>query len=114
MLKRLRWITFGVVLGVAGTVWVRWRFRRRLDRAVAAVLPGGLSGRAVTTLRDMGRRLRSALEAGREERARREAELWHDLEGQPRHAKHARPGGAVHRRPGAGARASGGELHPHR
>lgn len=98
MLKRARWILFGVVLGVAATVWVRRRVLRRLDRAVSSVLPGGLSGDAATTLREAGARVRAAIDAGRDERARREAELWAELGGQPRHAKHARPAASAHRR----------------
>lgn len=107
MLKRARWLAIGVVLGVAGTLWVRYRLRRRLDRAVATVLPGGLSGDAATTLREAGARVRAAIDAGRDERARREAELWAELGGQPRHAKHARPAPTAHRRrPPAAARPS--------
>lgn len=111
MLKRARWVAFGIVLGVAGTVWVRRRFRRRIDQAVAALVPGGLSDGPMASLRDARSRLRAAVDAGREERARREAELWDDLEGQPRHAKHARPSGTAHRRPSSGARVPGGGVH---
>ena len=98
MLKRARWLTVGVVLGIAATLWVRHRLLRRLDRAVATVLPGGLSGDAATTLREAGARVRAAIDAGRDERARREAELWAELEREPRHAKHARPAATAHRR----------------
>lgn len=114
MLKRARWVAVGILIGVAGSFWVRRRFRRRLDRAVATVLPGGLSGGAATSLREAGARVRAAVDAGREERARREKELWDDLEGQPRHARHARPTAAVHRGPPGGVRAAGGGVRTRR
>ncbi|MGH9087086.1 MAG: hypothetical protein ACRDYZ_03100 [Acidimicrobiales bacterium] len=112
-MKRARWVAVGIVIGVAGSVWVRRRFRRRIDRAVATVLPGGLSGGAATSLRQARSRLRIAVDAGREDRARREAELWDDLEGQPRHAKHARPA-ALDRQPPSAARARGGAVRTRR
>lgn len=87
MLKRLRWMAIGAVAGVVLTLWVRRRIYRRLDRAMSAVVPGGLSGDAAGAVRDAGSRVRAAIETARRERSRREAELWADLEAQPAHAR---------------------------
>lgn len=114
MLKRARWVAIGILIGIAASVWARRRLRRRLERAVAVVLPGGLSGGAAASLRQTGARLRAAVDAAREERARREAELWDGLEGQPRHAKHARAPRVAHRRPTGVTGHLGGGVRTHR
>ncbi|MGH9082164.1 MAG: hypothetical protein ACRDY3_07650 [Acidimicrobiales bacterium] len=81
MLKRLRWLGTGALLGVGGALWTRRRLVRRLDRAVSVVVPGGLSGDVAVAARQAGARVRAAVEAGRDERRRREAELWAQLDG---------------------------------
>lgn len=74
-MKRPLWLATGTALGVAGTLWVEQRVRRRLRRAAAILSPSIEASRAVDSLRGAQDRARAAIEAGRSERRRREAEL---------------------------------------
>ena len=74
MMKRPFWFGTGLAAGVAGTLWAEQRIRRQM----AKLTPNHVANEAV---RQIGGRVRSAVDAGRQERDRREAELWADLEG---------------------------------
>ncbi len=74
MMKRPFWFGTGLAAGVAGTLWAEQRIRRQM----AKLTPNRVANEAV---RQIGDRVRSAVDAGREERTRREAELWAELEG---------------------------------
>ena len=73
MIRRPMWLAAGTALGAGGTLWLEHRLRRR----VQAWLPH--EGDPLATVRQVGGRVRAAAEAGRTERARREAELWCQL-----------------------------------
>jgi|HubBroStandDraft_6_1064221.scaffolds.fasta_scaffold895324_2 hypothetical protein len=69
MMKRPFWFGTGLAAGVAGTLWAEQRIRRQ----VAKLTPN-------EAVRQIGDRVRAAVDAGREERDRREAELLADLD----------------------------------
>jgi hypothetical protein len=73
MMKRPFWFGTGLAAGVAGTLWAEQRIRRQ----VARLSPNHVANEAV---RQIGDRVRSAVDAGRQERDRREAELWAELD----------------------------------
>jgi hypothetical protein len=73
MMKRPFWFGTGLAAGVAGTLWAEQRIRRQ----VARLSPNHVANEAV---RQIGGRVRSAVDAGRQERDRREAELWAELD----------------------------------
>ncbi len=97
MMKRPFWLGTGVVLGVAGTLWAEQRVRRAVDQTVAKLTPTHMATEAAQSVRQLGDRVRAAVEEGRQERARREAELWDELD-----AGHLR-GGTARTRPAAGS-----------
>jgi hypothetical protein len=73
MMKRPFWFGTGMAAGVAGTLWAEQRIRRQIAR----LTPNYVANQAV---RQIGDRVRSAVDAGRQERDRREAELWAELD----------------------------------
>ncbi|HEX3946156.1 MAG TPA: hypothetical protein VHW47_00560 [Acidimicrobiales bacterium] len=91
-MKRPFWLATGVVLGVSGTLWAEQRVRRGVEQAVARLAPNAVANEAVESVRQLGDRVRGAVVAGRQERDRREAELWEELES--RHPQPLRPGTA--------------------
>ena len=78
-----RWLAAGVVVGVGGTVWAEQRVRRRVRRVVDRLTPTQVVDEAAGAAREVGARVRVAVATGRDERARREAELWGRLLGDP-------------------------------
>jgi hypothetical protein len=64
MLKRVRWLTTGVAVGVGTSMWLQ----RRLRTAAQRYRPASLAGGAATRVRD-------ALDEGRRAMRQREAEL---------------------------------------
>ena len=84
MMKRPFWFAVGAVAGVAGTVWAEQRVRRTVEQAVARLTPNNMANEAVGSVRQLGDRVRAAVEVGRQERDRREAELWEELDAGPR------------------------------
>jgi hypothetical protein len=70
MMKRPVWLVTGVALGVGGTLWAEQRVRRVLR----TMTPDNVARGTVD-------RVRGALDAARDEVARRENELWAELEG---------------------------------
>ena len=75
MSTRTRWLAVGVALGAGGSSW----WRRRVGRVVARTRTGEISGDVLRLVdrgsRRLGRRLAVAVDAGRAEAQRREAEL---------------------------------------
>ena len=84
---RPRWMAAGVVVGVGGTIWAEQRVRRRIRRVVDRLTPAHVVADAASSARQAGARVREAVATGREERDRREVELWEQLLEEP-----ARPG----------------------
>lgn len=80
-MRRPMWLAAGVALGVGGTLWAEQRVRRGVRQAVAKLSPDQVAAGARDSVRQLGDRVRVAVDAGREERARREDELWEELEG---------------------------------
>ncbi len=96
-MRRPVWLAAGVAVGVGGTLWAEQRVRRQLRRVSASLTPSRLGSGAVSSAKGAGERVRGALEAGRDEKRRREDELRVDLEaGRPTTAP--RPGGPRPRR----------------
>ncbi len=92
MMRRPLWLGAGVALGVAGTLWAERRVRRRVRRAVELLSPAVAGSEALQAAREMGGRLRDAVGVAREERDRREAELWRRIgEPPPSHAHRRAP-----------------------
>ncbi len=100
MIRRPLWVATGVVIGVGGTLWAEQRVRRGLQQAADRLTPQHVAAGARDTVRGLGTRVRGALEAGRDERDRTEAELWEGLEGGRPPAPPRGPGGPAR----AGAR----------
>jgi len=80
MIRRPLWFGAGLAAGVAGTVWAERRVRRQFRRAVDVISPSKAGQEAMRTAREASARLQTALDAGRNERRRREAELWRKLD----------------------------------
>jgi len=80
-MKRPMWMGAGVILGVGGTLWAERRVRRGVQQVVAKVSPDSVAAGARDSARQLGERMRAAVDAGRKERARREQELWEQIEG---------------------------------
>ncbi len=80
-MKRPIWMAAGVVLGVGGTLWAERRVRKGVQQVVAKVSPEHMAAGARDSARHLGERMRAAVAVGREERARREEELWEEIEG---------------------------------
>ncbi len=88
MMRRPMWLGAGVVLGVGGTLWAEQRLRRRLRRAVALLSPGVAGSEAAHAAREMGGRLRDALDVAKAERRRHESELWRRMGEVPPSRRH--------------------------
>jgi len=65
---------------VGGTLWAEQRVRRAARLAAGRLAPEQVAAGARESVRQMGDRVRSAVDAGREARASREAELWEELD----------------------------------
>ncbi len=98
-MRRPMWLGAGIALGVGGTLWAG----RHVRRAVEQLSPSVAGNEAVRSARAMGGRVRSAMDAARDERHRHEAELWRRMGEVPppgthaahaAHARTARPKGA--------------------
>ena len=79
-MRRTWWLAAGVAAGVSGTLWVENRVRRGIEEMTERLTPEHLAGNAVASVRQMGVRVRTAVETGREARAQREDELWQGLD----------------------------------
>jgi len=78
--KRPFWVATGVVIGIGGTLWAEQRVRRGAAQLADALSAEQLAKGARRSAGAVGERMRGALEAGRQERARTERELWEGLE----------------------------------
>ncbi len=79
-MRRPFWVATGVVLGVGGTLWAEQRVKRGAQQLAERLSAEQLAATARRSAGSVGSRLRGALEAGLEERARREQELWDELD----------------------------------
>ena len=80
MIRRPLWVATGVAIGVGGTLWAEQRVRRRLQQAADRLTPRHVADGARDSVRQLGARVRGAVEEGRDERDRTEAELWDGLD----------------------------------
>jgi hypothetical protein len=95
-MRRPIWLGAGIALGVGGTLWAEQRVRRRVRRAVEALSPAVAGNEALRAAREMGDRVRDAVDVARAERRRHEAELWRRMGEVPperAHVRRARPQG---------------------
>ncbi len=108
-MRRPVWMAAGVALGVGGTLWAERRVRRAVRQVGDRLAPSNAAAGARALAGGAGHRLREAVEVGRDERARRERELWLQLDDDaaPVQSPSRRRPGA--RRP-AGGRGRGGGL----
>lgn len=83
MPKRTVWMVTGIVVGAGSSLWAERRVRRTFHQAAARMQPDALAaevGRAAQHAAvTAGERLRSALDAGRDEMHRHEEALWAEL-----------------------------------
>lgn len=83
MARRSVWLVTGVVAGAASSLYAERKLRRTVEAASARLQPDALAAevgrsarQAVASTSD---RLRDAVASGREEKRRREGELWAEL-----------------------------------
>jgi hypothetical protein len=89
-MRRPIWLGAGIALGVGGTLWAEQRVRRRVRRAVEVLSPSVAGNEAVRSARELGDRVREAVDAARAERRRHEAELWRRMGQVPPARAHGR------------------------
>ncbi len=97
-MRRPAWLAAGVVIGVGGTLWAEQRVKRAVRQAAERVSPENLALGALASAREVGDRVREAVAVGRQERVRREDELWREVGATPPDL--ARPVPPVRRPPG--------------
>ncbi len=102
MPRRSVWLMTGVVAGAASSLYAERKLRRTVEAASARLQPDALVAEVGRTARQAavstGGRLREAVASGREEKRRRELELWAELQADGRGAN---PDGPSHRSPTA-------------
>ncbi|HEX7444661.1 MAG TPA: hypothetical protein VF320_12275 [Acidimicrobiales bacterium] len=83
MARRSVWLVTGVVAGAASSLYAERKLRRTVEAASARLQPDALAAEVGRTARhavsSTGGRVRDAVASGRQEKRRREAELWADL-----------------------------------
>jgi hypothetical protein len=79
-MRRPVWLAAGMALGVGGTLWAEQRVRRGLRRATERLTPEHVAAEARASARQLGGRVRDAVDAARQAHDTREAELWEDLD----------------------------------
>ena len=84
MARRSVWLVTGVVAGAASSLYAERKLRRTVEAAAARMQPdtlvadvGRTARKAVASTRG---RVRSAVASGRQEKRRREVELWSELD----------------------------------
>jgi hypothetical protein len=82
-MRRPWWVGAGVLLGVGGTLWAEQRVKKGVAQITERLTAENLANEARRSVTRFGARARSAVEVGREERSRRERELWDDLGRRP-------------------------------
>lgn len=106
VIRRPMWLGTGIVIGVGATLWAEQRVRRRVRRAMDLLTPTVAGHETLQAARQMGARVRDAVDVARLERRRQETELWRRLGEDPPHLQGQVP---VHR-----ARAPKGVRRQHR
>jgi hypothetical protein len=83
MPKRTFWLVTGAALGAGSSLWAERRVRRTVHQAAARLQPDALVAEVGRSARRVAGgtadRLREAVSSGREEKQRREEELWAEL-----------------------------------
>ena len=83
MARRTVWLLTGAVAGAASSLYAERKLRRTVEAASARLQPDALAAEVGRTARQAvvttGGRLRDAVSTGREEKRRREDELWSEL-----------------------------------
>jgi len=81
--RRTVWLVTGVVAGAASSLYAERKLRRTVEAASARLQPDALAAEVGRTARhavsSTGERVRDAVASGRQEKRRREAELWAGL-----------------------------------
>ena len=84
MARRSVWLVTGVVAGAASSLYAERKLRRTVEAASARLQPDALVAEVGRTARHAvsgaGGRVRGAVASGREEKRRREVELWSELD----------------------------------
>ncbi len=80
MTRRLFWLGAGVVLGAAGTVWLRRRLEGLAERFRPARVAGDVASGVESRVRGAAGHVRSAVAGGRDDAQAREAQLRRQLE----------------------------------
>ena len=84
MPRRSLWLMTGMVAGAASSLYAERKLRRTVEAASARLQPDALVAEVGRTARhaavSTGDRLREAMASGREEKRRRELELWAELQ----------------------------------
>ena len=83
MARRSVWLVTGVVAGAASSLYAERKLKKTVEAASARLQPDALAAEVGRTARQAvastGGRLREAVSTGREEKRRREQELWAQL-----------------------------------
>ncbi len=83
MARRSFWLATGVVAGAASSLYAERKLRQTLEAAQSRLQPDALVNEAKRSAgvaaRNTGARVRDALSAARQEKQRREDELWTEL-----------------------------------
>ena len=83
MARRSVWLVTGVVAGAASSLYAERKLKRSLEAASARLQPDALVAEVGRTARqaasNTGGRVRAAVASAREEKQRREDELWAEL-----------------------------------
>jgi len=80
VIKRAVWFSAGAAIGAGGTVWARRRVESISKRMRSGELTGDVVAMVDRRAQRAARRVRGAVDAGREEARRREDQLWRELE----------------------------------
>jgi hypothetical protein len=80
VIKRATWLTVGAALGAGGTLWARRRLQLLSERARSGEIAGDLSVILERGAHRAARRVRNAVEGGRDDARLREERLWRELE----------------------------------
>jgi hypothetical protein len=82
--RRSVWLLTGVVAGAASSLYAERKLRRTVEAAAARMQPDVLVAEVGRSARQAvsstGGRVRSAVASGRQEKRRREVELWSELD----------------------------------
>ena len=83
MARRSVWLMTGMVAGAASSLYAERKLRRTVEAAAARLQPDALAAEVGRTARQAavstGSRFRDAVASGREEKRRRELELWAEV-----------------------------------